>query len=235
MELGKRHITGNRNDEKKKRTIIIIKISAPIDIKGWIGWRRRAQKFFALESRRIVEVYPGKNNNRILELLTMRSYLLLVLVCGVLVSESTAQFPQMSNVRGFITNVFSSIGSLGRAAGLVSTTTVKEITTVTITVTMSPKYGFDGDLLASPADLIETTIGSHSGSKEPVGAAKATTTNYQRNSTTFATLAPKTTSSLKFIRHGSRFFASLRRPKDEDEDVVENADSSALKPSKVLS
>ena len=246
------------------------------------GRCRRAQKLLALDRVRIgLSFFLVFSNN--IDYSTMKSLLFLVFVSVALVGQSQAQ-GLIAPIRGWLSNVMS---NFGRYAGFVSTTTVYDTTTVTTTVTVTVASSLLNDVavteeITSSDDLLldttteseasteltssiatsaapllntttfatiipkTTTVKSTSTTKATTSSVKATTkattsksTVAKTTSSVAKTTAPKTTKSPSLIlavRQGSRFFASLRKPKDDEFDDMADVEESviALYPSKVL-
>lgn len=155
----------------------------------------------------------------------MKYLLFVLLVTGVIFGEVQGQNP----VRGFFSNIVANIGRVASRLAVV-TSTVKEMSyvTVTVTVTTTPvlvQAPPTTDLNSPNENVLDTTIQSSEdtttttelSSQLDPAVIDSMIVNGQSNQSTLATTAPKPTTTLKLsVVSGSRFF-SIRRPKDEEE------------------
>lgn len=173
----------------------------------------------------------------------MKYLLFVLLVTGVMFNDEVqAQNP----VRGFFSNFVANFGRMASRLAIV-TSTVKEVSYVTVTVTVTTTPALvqappTTDLNSPNENVLDTTIQS---------SEETTTTTElslqvdptvvdsmivigQNNQSTLATTAPKPTTTLKLsVVSGSRFF-SIRRPKDEVDESSTESLLDDLQPSKVL-
>lgn len=204
-------------------------------------------------SSQLVHTRQRSESNPVgLEMTMIKSLFCLFLVSVVLTDQTRAQ---QNPIRGFFSNVMSSLGRVANRIGTASltttTTTVTETSMIFITITVTSTVIDQLPVrLQSIQDttfsegLLDTTINSiDEVGTEPVLVVAVPPIVLQKQemnatSTTKTTATSSTTFRFGINRPGSRFFASLRQPKDEVDEIVNSSqeqDNVALEPSKVLS
>lgn len=204
-------------------------------------------------SSQLVHTRQRSESNPVgLEMTMIKSLFCLFLVSVVLTDQTRAQ---QNPIRGFFSNVMSSLGRVANRIGTASTTTTTTVTetslifiTITVTSTVTDQLPVRLQSIQDTTfseGLLDTTINSiDEVGTEPVLVVAVPPIVLQKqemnatSTTTKTTATSSTTFRFGINRHGSRFFASLRQPKDEVDEIVNSSqeqDNVALEPSKVLS